>query len=128
MIAQWAEQYTGVIDMGPQHARHMELKRCLDVVPRPLYVHDRYLSLPWMTPGNTPYVLAYIYETDRALGTSFEHGGIGGLITSGAFAAVVVRGGEAPGKLDGARLDGYRQLPTACRNFVVLTRQPAAGN
>lgn len=119
---------TGVIDMRPQHARHMELKRCLDAVPRPLYVHDRYLSLPWMTPDNTPYVLAYIYETDRALGASFEHGGIGGMISSADFAAVVVRGDSAPGELDGARLDGYRQVPTACRNFIVLARQPAAGD
>jgi hypothetical protein len=118
---------TGVIDRGPQHARHVELKRCLDALPRPLFVYDRYLSLPWMTPGNTPYVLAYIYETDRALGSAFEHRGIGGMIEAGRFAAIAVRGDEAPAELDGARLDGYTLAPRTCRGLAVLVRRPAAG-
>ncbi len=118
--------FQGVIDLGGMHGRHMAAKRCLDTLPRPLFVADRYLSLPWMTPGNVPYVLAYIYETDRALGREFEHGGIGGMIEKGRFAAIALWGNEAPGELDGARLDGYTVAPGACRGMTVLLRRPAA--
>lgn len=119
---------TGVINLRPYHVHYMEVKRCLDGLPRPVYVHERYLSLPWMTPNNTPYVLAHIYEAERALGATYEHGGIGGLISASRFAAIAVPGFEAPRELDGARLDGYIQAPSACRNFIILVRRAGDGS
>ena len=113
----------GVIDVRGQHANHMALKRCLDGLPRPLFVYDRYLSLPWMTPGNEPFVLSYVYETERARGRPFVDGGIGGMIEAGRFQAVAIPGTEPVSSLDHASLANYGPGPRRCAGMTVLYKK-----
>ena len=118
---------TGVRSVRAQHETHMDFKRCLDTVQRPLYVANHYLALPWMTPGNVPYVLSYVYGVDRSQGRSFEHGGIGGLVADRYFSTIVLAetGSNPPDVLDGASLDAYEREPSAdCSGYVVLVRRP----
>lgn len=119
----------GTIDVRRQHPVYMEMKRCADSLPRPLYLNNNYLGLPWMTPGNTPWVLSYTYNEERALAhRPFEHGGIGGLIDAGAFAAVAYQSDEQepPTELDGGILATHyerRAAPQCPRTFVFFRKQ-----
>lgn len=113
---------TGVTDVRGQHAHYAAMKRCLDTLPRPLYVDDSYLALPWMTPGTEPFVLSYTYAADRALGRPFERDGIGGMIRTRHFAALAVPGAAPPATLDGAPLHGYISVPGACQGMSVFLR------
>ncbi len=116
----------GITDVRDQHARYLKAKACLDPLPRPLFVNDIYLSLPWMTPGNKSYVLSYIYAYDRARGAPFEHDGVGGLIEKGAFETVVLGGGaEGPPEMfDGGSFARYSPAPAAsCAGYWVLIRK-----
>lgn len=114
---------TGVIDIRGQHTSLMQKKACIDDLPRPLFVHDSYLSLPWMTPGNEPYVLSYAYDRDRAQGKQFQHGGIGGLVEKRHFAAIVMRRGSPLDKLDGTALNGYSIEAKTCGGLPVFMRK-----
>lgn len=120
----------GTIDVRRQHPIYLEMKRCADSLPRPLYVNNNYLGLPWMTPGNTPWVLSYTYKEERALARRpFEHGGIGGLVDAGAFAAVAYQSDEQepPTELDGGILATHyewRAAPQCPRTFVFFRKQP----
>jgi hypothetical protein len=115
---------TGAIDLREQHEIRAELKRCADGLPRPLFFDNPYMGLPWMTPGNTPWVLYYTYKEERALGRAFERGGIGGMIAARAFAAIVADP-EAE-SVDGASLAGYaRTYPPHCENKAVYLRTAA---
>ena len=117
----------GVLSVRPIHEHMSRNKVCLDTVPRPLYVADIYLSLPWMTPGTPPFVLGYGYQTLRAAGRTMERGGIGGLIEEGYFAALALPLGTTE-TFDGARLDGYRPVPPGCPTFKVFLRaSPPSG-
>ena len=122
---------TGVVDLRPQNAGYMAAKRCLDTLPRPLFVNNPYLSLPWMTPGATPYVLFYNYQDDLKVGHVFKDGGIGGLIEKGAFAAIAIgraKGAPAPDRLDWGPLAGYTLAPAdypsnaRCPQFHIFLR------
>ena len=113
----------GQLSVRNQHIAYMADKECLDRMPKPLFVNDRYLSLPWMTPGNESYVLSDLYEEDRQLNRSFEGDGIGGRIAVRYFASLAIRGNKIPEQLDGASLDGYRQAPYSCPELVVLLRK-----
>lgn len=114
----------GIIDLAPQHRHYTKLKACTDSLPRPLYMHNPYMGLPWMTPGNTPWVVNYIYNEERALNRPFQHGGIGGLIASGAFTAIAIPGnGKAPTQLDNGSLNKYRTVKNgACPDIHVFLR------
>lgn len=116
---------TGVIDLRPQHRHYMALKRCADSLPRPLFIDNPYMGLPWMTPGNTPWVRSYIYYEERALGRAFERGGIGGLIAEGAFVAIVAAPGSS--QIDGTALSGYVRTPAPeCTEMDVFLRKPGS--
>ena len=105
---------------------HRELKSCLDKLPRPMFVDNHYLSLPWMTPGNPSYVLAFGYPEDRQAGRDqYKGDGIGGKISRGEFAALAFT--NDPGKtFDGAALTRYRKAPSDCKNLVVYLKRPAS--
>lgn len=110
-------------DLASGHGGLVAAKRCLDGLPRPLYVDNDYLSLPWMTPDNPPFVKPFPYGMERAMGRWFERGGIGGLVGEGWFAAIVVPGVDAPPAVDGAALERYRSAPELCPGWVVLLRR-----
>lgn len=116
----------GKTDLRDQHATYETYKRCTDALPRPLFINIPYMGLPWMTPGNTPWVLSYTYHEERALGVKpFEHGGIGGLIETGAFAAIAVPAeGTPPTGWDGGSLAGYehRAVADCPQNYVFFRK------
>jgi len=115
----------GVTDIRPQHEAYTRMKQCADTLPRPLFINTPYMGLPWMTPGNTPYVFSFVYYKERALGKKFQDGGIGGLIAKGAFNAVVAFDSE--GVVDGASLDGYTLTERPqCPDLYVYLRNPSA--
>jgi hypothetical protein len=113
--------FTGVVSARFMHERFMDDKACLDTLPRPLFVADLYLSLPWMTPGTPPFVLAYGYDRHRRLGRPFDGGGIGGLIDSGYFAALALAP-DTVDVFDGGRLDRYERAARGCSRFSVFER------
>jgi len=119
----------GTKDMRPLHRAHMAIKSCLDELPRPLFVGDVYLSLPWMTPGTEPFVLSFFYNRERALGRPFEGDGIGGRIAAGRFAALAIWedkisvGSDGVPRFDGASLEGYQRRPGSCVGLVVWLRK-----
>jgi hypothetical protein len=111
----------GTVSLRFMHERFMDDKACLDMLPRPLFVADLYLSLPWMTPGSPPFVLAYGYDHHRRLGRPFEKGGIGGLIESGYFAALALPP-DTSDVFDGGRLDRYERTKRDCSRFSLSER------
>jgi hypothetical protein len=114
--------FIGTVAVPDFHPLLMRQKACLNTLPRPLFVDNIYLSLPWMTPGNPHFVLFYGYQTDRANGIKHTRGGIGGLISEGYFAALALRD-EPDGKFDGAALDGYRRDPEPCADLLIYRRK-----
>ena len=102
---------------------HREMKSCLDTLSRPLFVDNHYLSLPWMTPNNSSYVLAFGYHEDRLAGRTYYKGdGIGGKIARQEFAALAFT--NPPGAFyDGASLSGYQSVESPCENLQVFKRR-----
>lgn len=117
---------TGVIDVRHQQEGLMKKKACLAGLPAPLFVHDPYLSLPWMVPNAVPFVLSYTYFRDRDAGKKFKDDGIGGLVRKRQFATIALAPGMPPDKLDGAPLDGYVARPETCAGMTILLRRDAA--
>ncbi len=114
--------FAGVLSVRSTHDMLTENKRCLDPLPRPIFVNDAYLSLPWMTPGSLPFVLAFGYDEDRKANRQFERGGVGGMIEEGFFAALALPPGTV-GVFDGASLAAYERLEHACPAFEVFLRK-----
>ena len=114
---------TGTIDISDQHRSNMVIKRCLDSLPRPVYVNRPIFGLPWITPGNTPFVVSYSYQRERALGDAFEfeRGGIAGLIEERYFAAIVLMS-PLQTEVDGVPLKGYVRAPNVCPKGGVFVR------
>jgi len=123
---------TGVIDVRHQHVTNMAGKRCLDTLPRPLFVNNSMLSLPWITSNDVHWVRSYNYYDDRRVGNAFKEGGIGGLIEKGRFKVVALsKGGTAPPtEYDGGSLSGYRLMKDdavirrTCPEFFIFFRSP----
>ncbi len=114
---------SGVLSVRPGHAFLTANKACLDALPRPLFVDDMYLSLPWMTPGSPSFVLFHKYLDMREAGRQFERGGIGGLIEEGYFAALALPT-ATKGDFEGVSLAGYRRTEGTCPDFLVFLRRP----
>ncbi len=113
--------FTGVTSVRSQHDNYMAMKRCADTLPRPLFFNNPFMGLPWMTPGNTPYVFSYVYYAERAMGRKFQYGGFGGLIAKGKFAAIVNSSRQK--KIDGATLDHYSLVKRPqCSGLYVYMR------
>ena len=92
-------------------------------MPAPVFVKDLTLSLPWITPAEESFIISFYYDTDRAAGRVFEAGGIGGMIESGYFNALVFEI-PLPG-IDGATFDGYEMQTARCGDWVVYLKAPA---
>lgn len=102
---------------------HRAAKACLDKLPRPLFVDNHYLSLPWMTPDNPSYVLAFGYLEDRIAGRkNYQGDGIGGRISRGEFAALAFTN-DPGGAYDGATLTRYRRVASDCPDLFVFLRE-----
>ena len=105
------------------HDRYSAARPCLDTLARPLFIDELYLSLPWMTPGTEPFVLAYAYPFARAAGLPFAEGGIGGLIESGYFATLVLNG--PADRFDGGGLFRYEKASESCAGMTIYRRMDA---
>jgi hypothetical protein len=114
--------FAGVLSVRSTHDMLVENKRCLDSLPRPVFVDDAYLSLPWMTPGSLPFVLAYGYDEDRNADRPFERGGVGGMIEGGFFAALALPRGTLS-TFDGGSLAAYERIEHPCPTFDVFLRK-----
>lgn len=114
----------GVLSVRPYHERIAAARDCLQELPRPVYVYNPYMALPWITPAAQPFVVYNAYRKDRATGVEMEAGGIGGLIARGYFGAVVIPPRDN-GMFDGAALDAYELRPEACAGFAVYVRTGA---
>ena len=114
--------YKGVTDVRSQHVAHMARKQCLDKLPRPLFVDYSYFSLPWMTPGNEPFVISFQYLVEREAGKKFKQGGIGGLIDEGHFNALAFISKTTPRTYDGSDLKGYTHRPDLCDAMAVMLK------
>ena len=115
--------YAGVTDVRSQHVGLMANKRCLDSLPKPFFVNYSYYGLPWMTPGNEPFVFSFQYPRERQAGKKFENGGIGGLIAAGRFKALAFVQRPPPKIYDGASLEGYEYRPDLCPEMSILLRK-----
>lgn len=113
---------TGLLKPRGDQALINRQKACLDLLPRPLYVTSRLFALPWMTPGNEPYVRSFYYERERALGRTFANDGFGGMIDAGTFESIAHRSREVPESIDGSRMLLYQVLPVNCAEMTIFIR------
>jgi len=114
----------GILSVRFQHDNYTKLKACADSLPRPLFVPDLYMSLPWMTPGNPSFILAYGYRNIAGMGgpSKLERGGLDGLVREGYFASLV----QSPSKINRyvkADLDGYKRIEKSCPPYDVYLRK-----
>lgn len=112
----------GTTDLRYMHTAFTAWKACLDPMPRPVFVDNVYMSLPWMTPATEPFVLSFLYRVERDMGKPFAGDGIGGLVARGHFATIAVPAPEAPAAIDSANLDGYG-VAKSCQGLQVLLRR-----
>lgn len=113
---------TGSLSVRFMHDTHAAAKACMDAQPRPLYIRNHYLSLPWLNPDSPAFVLAYHYFEDREDGRTFERGGIGGLIRDGYFASMLLPE-DTTDQFDGASLEGYERVPGGCPIYALYLRR-----
>ncbi|MBI2470448.1 MAG: hypothetical protein HYV59_04300 [Planctomycetes bacterium] len=112
--------YQGVISVYPQHIDMVKKQKCIENLPKPLFVDNMYLSLPWMNPSE-PYVFTnWFYRKERELGISFNDGGIGGLIKKGHYRTLLFSNDLKT--FDGAELSEYKILPEKCEGFYVYIK------
>ncbi|MBO6947810.1 MAG: hypothetical protein JJ855_07490 [Rhodospirillales bacterium] len=113
----------GLLDAaGKNHAYWTNMKTCIDKFPKPVFVQDTYLSLPWMVESTEPFVLAHTYSQTREVGVPHEMGGIGGRIAAGEFRTLALSTDQADVGYDGARLDGYKLQTGQCGNLFIWSR------
>jgi len=107
--------------LSAQHQSMTQLQQCIQRLPPPVFVINHYGALPWMNPHSPHFVLAYNYWTDRSAEIPFEQNGIGGLIQSGYFNALILPS-PITNEFDGANLQAFeRQM--SCEGYAVFTRK-----
>lgn len=113
----------GVLDAAAKpHAEWTAARTCINKLPKPIFVEDTYLSLPWMTDSVEPFVLAHTYARARDLGVPHEKGGIGGRIEAGEFKTLALFTNQADIGYDGAQLDNYELQPEQCGSLFIWSR------
>lgn len=115
--------HAGVLSVRHWHDVHMARRACLATLPGPLLASLPYLSLPWITPQEPHFVLAYNYYMDRARGRVFEGGGVAGLVTDGYFATLALSSEQSP-EIDGATLTRYVRIQENCAGLQIWQRRP----
>ena len=111
----------GKLSLDPYAER---LSSCWSVyknLPEPRFAYDYKLDLPWLNPHSPHILLPFNYERDRAAGRVFVGDGVGGMITRGEFASLMLPASLV--KYDGAALNGYERGETV-EDMVVLRRRP----
>lgn len=111
----------GALWLRPMHKENIALRACLAGYGRPLFIDNSYLALPWMSGGDSSFVLPTLYGVERVRGRSFEADGVGGLIERGFFQTVALQSGVE--SFDGARLSRY-QKADRCGSYDVYRLRP----
>ena len=109
------------ISLRDQHNTLMTYKSCMEDLPQPIFVVNRYAALPWLKPGSPHFIFAYNYESDRRAGIKFEGNGIGGLIEKGYFGALLISK-RTKDEYDGGNLAAYKRQPKLCANKAVYVK------
>ena len=113
----------GQLDLRPQADELAARWSVWKDQPEPRFSADSRLDLPWLSSHSPPLVLAFNYDLDRAAGRKFEAGGVGGLISSGFFAALMLPEGEL-NSYDGGDLRLYQKARTVAGMSVYLRSAP----
>ncbi len=98
--------HVGAVNPRDPAQPYEHLARYLASRPGPVFVRDTYGDLPWISPTELHFVIAYNNEVDEAAGVAFERGGWRGLIATGYFTTVVTR--AAHSEITDAMLQRYR--------------------
>jgi len=114
----------GRIDLGDQSADLAQRWQIWATAPEPRFSHDLRLNQPWLNPNSPPLVLAYNYPRDRSLHRKFEDDGVGGLITQGYFASLLLPS-DTTTNYDGALLVNYERGPTVT-GYTLYSRRPTS--
>lgn len=96
----------GHVTLARQSAEVARLWSEWRAYPQPRFASLTIFNLPWISPDSPPLVLAYNYPLQRQAGVEFEHGGVGGMISRGELAALLLPENEAA-CFDGATLEHY---------------------
>ena len=116
--------FRGVVSVREQNNFYVSVRECVQQLPKPVFIDDGYLSLPWMNPSKINFVLSWSYPIERRRGMRFERGGIGGLITEGYFESLLLNS-DSTSTYDGAGLGGYVKAPSHCDVWgVAYLRKP----
>lgn len=111
----------GVLSVRKYHGDLMTMNQAIGELPQPSFIANPYLELPWMRPKTQHFVLQCSYFWDRTAGIPMEKGGLGGLISEGYFASLVLPAGGKT--FDGAGLDGYRAVDRGPNGSTIYLRK-----
>ncbi len=112
--------FTGSVSLASQSRDLAQKWHAWREAPTPRFSALNTLNLPWLNPGQPAFVLAYNYPLERAAGRAFERGGIGGLISDGYFASLLLP--ESTTRVyDGGALVRYSRGP-AMQGYVIFYR------
>ena len=112
--------YKGVLSVYPQHVDFMKKQKCIERFPKPLFVDNMYLSLPWMNPSE-PYIFGNaLYMISAEADDLYDFDGFGRLIKEGHYKTLFLN--EKLKTFFGADLSGYKILPEKCEGFYVYIK------
>jgi len=119
--------FTGVTKVEDYHKRYVEHRECLKGRLSPIITSDVMSNLPWISGSEGPhFVLANIYYEDRALGRTFERGGVSGLIKEGYFGTIALWK-NSPQELDGTNVTLHYEVEVDdCAGLTIYRRRQDA--
>lgn len=100
--------WRGALSLQP-HALELQQRWHLwNTLPEPRFSDDPRLNVPWLNPSSPPFILAFNYAAQRRAGRTFVGDGVGGHITRGELAALLLPQNTAD-HYDGASLAAYER-------------------
>lgn len=109
--------HKGVLSVYPQHVDFMKKQKCIERFPKPLFVDNMYLSLPWMNPSE-PYIFRNaLYMISAEVDDLCD---FGRLIKDGHYKALFLK--EKLETFLGARLSDYKILSEKYEGFYVYIK------
>lgn len=113
----------GVVSIAGVENYYQEGRACVAKMPKPVFVEEFYLELPWINPSRPVVYPAYNYAFQRRQGYTFERDGVGGMIRDGHFKALMLKKPDA--RFDGADLSDFNQVGTCVGLYLFVRRPPS---